>query len=513
MEEQEMTAESRMPGPGGTVALWIGTTPQTAYPSLSRDLTVDVAIIGGGIVGLTAALLLKQSGASVALLESNRIAEGVSGHTTAKITSAHGLIYQYLIDHVKEERARQYADANQAAIEFIASFLEENHISADFHRTVACTYTLEDADLPAIQKEVEAASELGLPVTYTDSLPLPFEIKGAICFENQAYFHPRKYLLALAERIPGNGSYLFEHTRVTDVKEGNSCQVVTGHGIVKAKHVVVATHFPILNRGLFFAKMNPVRSYLMAVKTLTEPPEGMYISTEKVAHTVRKHVTDAGEVYLLIGGESHETGEERDTLARYAKIESFARRHFDIQSIAYRWSTQDNQPVDRIPFIGRHSQLSHLLYVATGLKGWGMTGGTAAGMIISDLISRRPNPWSAVFDPNRFTPFLSKKFISRNIHVAKMFIKDHLPTGEKKNLQDLKPGAAGVVDKDGEQVAAFQDEQGTKLVLSSSCTHMGCTVGWNNAERSWDCPCHGSRFDVEGHVIQAPAVADLERKA
>lgn len=498
--------------PGQHTSLWIGTTPQTNYPSLGNDMAVDVAVIGGGIVGLTTALLLKRSGASVAVLESKRIAEGVTGHTTAKITSAHGLIYHYLLQHVKEERARQYADANQAAIEFIASYLEENRIAADFHRTFACTYTLDDKEVRSIQTEVEAASELGLPVTYTESLPLPFSVRAAICYDNQAFFHPRKYLLAMAAQIPGDGSHIFEMTRAKDVEEGSPCRIMTGKGTVKADRVIVATNFPILNRGLFFAKMTPMRSYLMAVKIEGELPEGMYINTETPIRTLRKHVTDSGEALLLVGGENHETGHDSNTIERYQKAEAFARKHFNIQEIVYRWSTQDNRPVDRIPFVGRHSQLSHRVYLATGMQGWGMTNGTAAGMILSDQIAGRPNPWSSVYDPLRFTPFLSKKFISQNIHIAKMFIVDHLPRGGKKSLSDLNPGEADVVEQDNESIAAFKDEQGQVHMVSPFCAHMGCKVSWNNAEESWDCPCHGSRYTHDGIVVHAPASGDLEKK-
>jgi glycine/D-amino acid oxidase-like deaminating enzyme/nitrite reductase/ring-hydroxylating ferredoxin subunit len=494
---------------GKTTPLWIDTADEAEHPALPCTMSFDVAVVGGGIAGLTAAVLLKHSGAKVAVLEAGRIARGVTAHSTAKITSGHDVIYQDLINRFSEEKARQYAEANQGAVEFIAAFADERGVSCDFRRSFACTYTCEDQNLERIQKEVEIAGDLRLPVTYTESLPLPFPVKGAICYENQAYFHPRKYLLSMAEIIPGGGSRIFENTRVGDVEEGRPCRVITERGVVKADQVIVATHFPILNRGLFFAKMTPFRSYLTAMSLEQEAPEGMYISLDAPFHTIRKHRTDNGEDYLLLGGEDHEVGHEGNTAERYRRIETFARDHFRIRDILYRWSTQDNSPVDQVPFIGRHSLLSRRIYVATGFQGWGMTNGTVAGVLLSDMIAGRKNPWSGVFDPNRFTPFISRKFFSQNIHIAEMFVTDRVTGRAEKSLSDLEPGEGGIVEQNGKEFAASRDEEGTTRVLSPSCTHMGCKVTWNNAEESWDCPCHGSRFDRDGKVIQAPAVKDL----
>ncbi len=504
------TGKESLPGEADT--LWIATTPKTAYPSLSGEISVDVAVVGGGIVGLTAAVLLKKSGATVAVLESNEIARGVSGHTTAKITSAHGLIYNYLVKYYKEEKAHQYAEANQGAIEFIASYIRENGISCDFHRTSACTFSPEEKDRQSFQDEVEAAAGLGLPVRYTESAPVPFPVRGAICYENQAFFHPRKYLLALAERIPGNGSHLFEHTRVKDVNGGSPCSIATDRGTLKAGQVIVATHFPILNRGLFFAKMIPRRAYLMALKINGEAPEGMYYGIAPPYHTIRKHVTETGEATLLIGGEDHITGHRRDTLEPYRRLIVFARKNFEVQSVLYHWSTQDNDPFDRIPFIGHHSFFSRRIFVATGFSGWGMTNGTAAAMILSDLLSGRSSPWSPVFNPSRSTPYRSKKFFFRNMSVSGTLIRDYLPAGRRKPISDLVSGEAAIVDKDGKEVAAFRDEQGRFHTVTPRCTHMFCKVEWNEAEKSWDCPCHGSRFEYGGKVLHAPATQDLEQK-
>jgi glycine/D-amino acid oxidase-like deaminating enzyme/nitrite reductase/ring-hydroxylating ferredoxin subunit len=499
----------KQPAAGKTTPLWVGTAQGTHYPVLPCSMSFDVAVVGGGIAGLTAAVLLKHSGARVAVLEARRIGRGVTGHSTAKVTSGHDVIYQDLIRRFSAEKARQYADANQGAIEFIAAFADERGASCDLRRTFACTYTCEDQNLEKIQREVEVAADLGLPVTYTESLDLPFPVKGAICYENQACFHPLKYLSSMAEIIPGRGSHIFENTTVKDVEEGRPCRVVTERGVVRADQVIVATHFPILNRGLFFAKMTPIRSYLTALRLEQDPPEGMYISLDSPHHTMRRHQTDTGETYLLIGGEDHEVGHGGDTAERYRRIERFARSHFRVQETLYRWSTQDNSPADQVPFIGRHSLLSRRVYVATGFQGWGMTNGTVAGVLLSDMVSGTKNPWSPVFDPNRFTPFISKKFYVQNIHVAEMFVTDRTAGRAEKDLSALLPGEGAIVRDRGKELAASRDENGRVRVFSPTCTHMGCKVSWNNGEESWDCPCHGSRFDREGRVIHAPAVKEL----
>ena len=493
-------------------SLWIGTTPKTVYPSLSGDFTVDAAIVGGGIVGITVAVLLKKAGARVAVLEANEIAKGVSGHTTAKITSAHGMIYHHLISHLNVDEARQYAAANQSALEFIAAFIAEDKISCDFTRTFACTYSPEEKDDKSLRDEAAASMKLGLPAGYVESASVPFPFKGGVCFENQAFFHPRKYLLALAAGISGNGSHLFEHTRVMGVEEGNPCRVITDKGVIKANQVIVATHFPILNRGLYFSKMIPRRSYAAAFQPRGEVPEGMYYSIAPPYHTFRKHVTDTGDVYLLAGGEDHVTGKVRDTRARFDRLESFVRRHFDVQSVRYRWSTQDNDSLDRIPFIGTHAPFSRRVYTATGFMGWGMTNGTAAAMILSDLIAGRDNPWASLFDPGRTSPYRTRDFVLRNMKVAGTFVRDHIKPGEKKSVSALSPGEGGIVQNGMKKMAAFKEKNGIAHVVSPRCTHMYCQLEWNNFEESWDCPCHGSRFTPGGSILHAPAVKDLENE-
>ena len=494
------------------VSLWVSTTPETQYPQLAEHLTVDVAVIGAGITGLSTAVLLKRAGVRVAVIEAGRLASGVTGYTTAKITSLHGLVYAHLVEQIGEERARIYADANQAAIEQVATFVREYAIDCDFRRTTAHTYTEDPLRVGDIRAEAETSVKLGLPASYTETTDLPYPVRAAVRFGNQAQFHPRKYCLALARLIPGDGSHLFEMTRATDVAEGSPCEVITGQGTIRAQHVVLATQIPFMDRGGFFAKTYPSRSYALDVRVGGAVPEGMYLSAEEPTRSVRPYTMGDKEL-LIIEGESHKVGQDPDTRRRYAALEAWAREAFDVRSIDYRWSAQDYMPVDDIPYIGRLTPASKRVYVATGFKKWGMTTGTFAGMIISDAILDRDNPWASLFDATRVDlTHSARQFATENANVAKRFVADRLDIMKVSDLTELASGEGKVVQVGGEKLAAYRDEGGTVHSVSPVCAHLGCVVSWNSAERTWDCPCHGSRYDYDGHAIQGPTVKDLEPK-
>ncbi|MDT5062647.1 MAG: hypothetical protein QOH63_3106 [Acidobacteriota bacterium] len=499
--------------PGEPVSLWLATTPETDFPQLKSDLSVDVAIIGGGIAGITTALLLKERGAKVAVIEARRSAASVTGNTTAKVTSQHGLIYDHLVSQFGMEGAQAYADSQQAALEKIASLVEANGIDCDFTRTNAYVYTEEEDELKRITAEVEAATKLGLPASYVETTSLPFEIKGAIQFANQARFHPRKYLLALARKIQGDGSYIFEETRSLDIEEeGSTCRVTTDQGVVKAGKVVIASHFPFYDHGMYFARMHPKRSYVLGCRLSGKAPEGMFITSDAPFHSFRSNPLETGGEIWMVGGENHKTGQGGDTREHYRNLERWARERFDVETIQYRWSTQDNVTVDKVPYIGKASSGSEHLFVATGFGGWGMTNSTVSGIILSDLVLGRENAWSSLYDPNRFKPLTSvKDLVVENVDVAKHFVGDRLSVKEEESVPDLMKGEGRVVELDDEKVAICKLEGGATHAVSATCTHMGCVVAWNGAEKSWDCPCHGSRFNYDGTVIQGPANKDLKK--
>jgi len=501
--------------PGRPVSLWLATTPQTDFQMMEKDLAVEVAVIGGGIAGIATAFLLKQAGVTVAVIEAGRVVESVTGNTTAKITSQHALIYDYLISQFGEDNARLYGEAQQAAIEKIASLVAEHSIDCDFRRADAYTYTELEEELDKVKAEVEAATRLGLPASFVESTPLPFPVKGAVKFTGQAQFHPRKYLLALVEKIQGNGSYVFEQTRAFDIKDEDPCRIETSAGTITAKSVVLATHFPYFDPNIYFAAMHPGRSYVLGCRLNGPVPEGMYISAgDGDLHSFRSNPAEDGGTIWMVGGEKHKTGQGGATEERYRRLEQYARERFDIQSIEYRWSTQDNNTVDRVPYIGKLSAGSKNLYVATGFGGWGMTNSHVAAMLLTDMIEGRENPWAEVFDPSRFKPVTSARdFISENMNVAKEFMADRISTPELDDMEKLPTGGGEVVEWQGERVAVYKDDDGKIFSCSAVCTHMGCIVHWNGAEKSWDCPCHGSRFNYDGKVIQGPANKDLEKKS
>ena len=491
-------------------SLWLETATPSDFPALSEDVAVDVAVIGAGIVGVTAAVLLKRAGATVALVEAGRVGAGVTGHTTAKLTSLHSLTYAKLISSFGEVPARRYAEANQAAIERIARFVEEEGIECDFRRRTAYTYADEGGDLDPILAEVDAARRLGLPASFVEEPPLPFATAGAVRFEDQAEFQPTAYVRALAATIPGEGSHVVERSTATAVRD-HPRRVDTDGGTVYAREVVVATHQPFLYRGLFFARTHPEREHVLALRLAGDPPEGMYLSTESPSHTFRAHPTRDGEL-LIVGGESHKTGQGGDTMERVRRLEAWARERFDVRAVVYRWAAQDNMPVDGLPFAGRLTRRSTDLWVATGLRKWGLTNGTAAAMILTDEILGRPNPWASVYDATRFTPLASAtELLKENADVALRFLVGRA-WGERDGLADLHRGEGRIVRLGGRQLAAYRDEEGVVHAVSPVCTHLRCIVAWNSAERTWDCPCHGSRFDVDGRVVQGPAIRDLERQ-
>jgi glycine/D-amino acid oxidase-like deaminating enzyme/nitrite reductase/ring-hydroxylating ferredoxin subunit len=494
-------------------SLWVETTPDSDFPPLPEGVTVDVAVLGGGIAGITTAVLLKRAGKTVALLDSKRILRGATGYTTAKVTSGHGLIYSHLEKHFGADGARLYAEANQTAIARIADFVDEYGIACDFERKTNYVYAETAGERSRVRQEVEAAGRAGLPVSFVEEVPLPYPVSGAIRLDDQAQFHPCKYLLPLAHSVAGDGSHVFELTRVRSASDGRPCRVETDRGGLTARQVVCATHLPILDRGFFFAKAHPHRSYAVAARVAdAKLPDGMFINAGTPTRSLRTSRDDAGPL-LLLGGEGHKPAQEPDTEKRYRALEEFGRRQFGASDFPYRWSAMDFMPVDKVPYVGRLTRRASHVYVATGFNKWGMTNGTVAALLIADAILGRPNDWAALYDSKRLRPRAAgTRFVKENGMVARHFIGDRVRRVESGSPSELVPGEGRIMRIDGRKTAAYRDDDGLLHTLSPVCTHLGCIVAWNPAERSWDCPCHGSRFSGDGKVIQGPAVDDLRRR-
>jgi glycine/D-amino acid oxidase-like deaminating enzyme/nitrite reductase/ring-hydroxylating ferredoxin subunit len=487
----------------------------TRYPPLAEELEVDVAVVGAGITGLTAAYLLKQAGRSVAVLEQSRVGFGATGYTTAKLTVGHNLIYRDLVEAHGEEAARLYARSNQEAIERVAALVGEHSIDCDFERTANYVYVESPSAAGDLEREVEAAQAAGVDAVLTTDTDLPYPVAAAVRVDDQAQFHPWKYLAALARLVDGDGSRVFESTRALDVATAERCAVEAREGRVRAGHVVVATQLPFLDRGFFFAKAHPPKSYAVAA-TVDErqAPRGMYISADQPTRSVRSTPGGDGRRVLVVGGESHKPGAEPDTEARYAQLERFLSERFGVDASEYRWSTHDYVPVDRLPYIGRLRRGEERVLVATGFAKWGMTKGTLAAGMLADAILGRPNPYADLYDAKRLRPVRSaSRFAKENGEVGLRFVADRVrPRDGRDEIERLEPGGGTVARVGPRLYAVHRDDAGELHVLSARCTHLGCIVGWNDADRAWECPCHGSRFAGDGTVVQGPATADLPRR-
>ena len=428
-------------------SIWAETAlPQ--FPRLQGDKTTQILIIGGGMAGLLCAFRLKQAGADVLLVEAGRICGGVTQNTTAKITSQHGLIYHKLLHKLGREKAGMYLQANQQAVTDFHALCKD--IPCHFESQSAFVYSLDDRQ--ALEQEVHALHLLGYPAGLKEDLPLPFHTVGAVKFRHQAQFHPLEFAAHIARDLP-----IYENTPVR-VMEGTTA--ITDHGRIRAEKVIVATHFPFLNRhGSYFLKLYQHRSYVLALENANFPG-GMYIGSEENSLSLRAFGNQ-----LLRGGGGHRTGKQG---GGWKELSAFAARAYPQAQEIARWATQDCISLDGVPYIGQYSRNTPNLFVATGFNKWGMTGSMVAAKILTDLVLEQENPWAEVFSP------------SRSILKPQLAIN-----GAESVLNLLRPTVP-------------------------RCPHMGCALKWNAAERSWDCTCHGSRFAEDGKLLNTPAQKRLK---
>lgn len=489
---------------------WIASTPTTDYPVLDKDMKVDVAIIGGGFAGISCAYMLTKAGVKTAILEADRILQGTTGHTTAKITSQHYLIYDKIIRQLGKEMAKQYADANESAIGMIEKIAKENTIDCDFLPQRAYIYTLQDSYVEKLYNEEKAASSLGIKASCQDKIPLPITVKAALCYEGQAQFHPRKFLLPLAQAIVDKGNLIFELSRVVDIEEvENKYIVITNQGKkVTAERLVIASHYPCYNKtGLYFSRIYADRSYVVAVKAKEKYPGGMYITAEETGWSLRSQKSGESELIFIVG-ERHKTGQGGDTAAHYEALINMANENFTIEDIPYRWSTQDCMTLDELPLVGHFTPETPNLYVTTGFKKWGMTNSIASAMILRDLIVEDRSKWQDVYDPSRKTILdSSRNYVIENLNVGEKLMEENIIP--KSDSSKMESGNEDKNDINSQKSKSYRDENGKLHIVDPTCTHMGCELSWNSAEKSWDCPCHGSRYALNGTILEGPTVTPL----
>lgn len=428
-------------------SLWEQTWSHRGFPRLEQDLHTDVLVIGGGMAGILCAYLLHNAGIPYALTEANTIGGGITQNTTAKLTVQHGFIYHKLIKTLGTQRAQAYLNANLAALENYRILCRT--IDCDFEEKPSYVYSLDNPG--AVQQELDAMQELGLEGEFVSTLPLPFPVAGAVCTPNQAQFHPLKFLAAISQ-----GLHIYEHTQVRELV---GTTAITDTATIHAKKIIVATHFPFLNKhGSYFMKLYQHRSYVIALEHAPQV-DGMYVDDAQSGMSFRNYKN-----LLLVGGGDHRTGKKG---GGWQELRDFAHRHFPQATERYHWATQDCMTLDSVPYIGPYSARTSGLYVATGFNKWGMTSSMAAAMLLCDLVQEKESPYADLFSP------------SRSILHPQLAIN-----GWESMVNLLTPS-------------------------SKRCPHMGCALKWNSQEHSWDCPCHGSRFDHDGTLLDNPATGNL----
>lgn len=472
-------------------SIWTKSCSIPERDPLTGDVETEIAVIGGGMAGILTAFLLQKEGCRVTVLEAKRIGGGQTQNTTAKITSQHGMIYHKLANMLGEEKTRQYAMANQRAVEEFRRLITEEKIPCDFEEQDAFVY---GNNVQNLREEAETAARLGLPAEFSTEVSVPIPAAGAVRFREQGQFHPLKFLKTVSEPLT-----VFEHTPVKTV-EGTT--LVTENGTVQAERVVFATHYPFVNfPGLYFARMHQERSYVLALEN-AGPIDGMYIGGEAEKHSFRSY----GDL-LLFGGAGHRTGENSGG-GRYDALRRMAGVLFPAGREVACWSAQDCITPDSVPYIGHYARNRPDWYVATGFQKWGMTSSMVSAMLLRDEICGRENPWAEVFDPGRFDgeTFLG---VAGETGQAVKGLARNLFKIPQETAKTLPAGHGGIVFLHGEKVGVYKESDGAIHVVDVRCPHLGCELEWNPDEKSWDCPCHGSRFDYKGNWLCGPAQENI----
>lgn len=508
MEKSDGTVISN--NSGRSKSLWMEIL-LPSFPTLDQNLNADVCIIGSGIVGLTCAYTLAKAGKSVAILDQGAIAGGQTARTTAHLTWVLDDRYYDLERLFGEEGTKLAAESHAAAIDYIEQIIHNEKIECDYERVDGYLFVPPEDSKSILEKEFAAIKKTGMSIEKADRAPFSstFDTGRCLKFPQQAQFHPLKYIKGLIEALTKLGVNIYTNTHVNHIEEG---LVKTSAGKqVKAKSIIVATCTPINNRFLIHTKQAPYRTYAMAA-TIPKGsvPKGLYWDTPDPYHYLRvqKHLTDPSLDWLLLGGEDHKTGQDPAVDEKYDRIEEWGRfRIPQMGRIEYKWSGQIFEPVDSLAFIGRNPGDKHI-FIATGDSGNGLTHGTIAGILIPDLICHKHNPWEKLYSPDRISIQAAKDFIEENANVAWQYT-DWLTPGEKQQVDDLSPDEGIILRKGAKKLAIYRDKNNQLHVNSAFCPHLGGCVHWNPGEKSWDCPCHGSRFDGCGKVITGPAIGNL----
>jgi glycine/D-amino acid oxidase-like deaminating enzyme/nitrite reductase/ring-hydroxylating ferredoxin subunit len=496
---------------GAQVSLWQTGVGNTASVIATPEPKVyDTLIVGGGITGMTAALLLQTAGKKVIVAEAHVAGFGTTGGTSAHINTFADTTYKEAESAFGEEGAQQFAEAITAGAALIKNNIATYQINSDHETKPGYLYAETEDEVKQLEDIYQGAVKVGVSVQYTEEVPTPVKYLKALVWENQAQFHPLKYLAGLQSAFVKAGGIIMEGTLVKGVETADGIHSAdTTKGNIRANAVIYATHMPP-NINLFNFECAPYRSYVMAVKLKSGSyPDALIYDTQEPYHYVRSHVVD-GEQLLLVGGLDHKTGHQ-DPEKAFADLEKYIRKYYNVSSVKYRWSSQYYVPVDGLPYIGQMPLAADGIYCATGYNGNGMMLGSIAGQILADLVSGKGSGYEKLFSPSRIKPIDSfSEFVKENVDVAYHFVADRVGIQETDSLKRLQPGTGKVVEVNGEKIAAYKDEDGMIHALSPVCTHAACIVNWNSEEKSWDCPCHGARYDINGQVLTGPATRNLK---
>ncbi len=506
---------------GRTTSVWMATSDVPDLPPLTRDVRVSTCVIGAGIAGMTTAYMLARAGHAVVVIDDGPVGGGETGRTTAHLTSALDDRY-YRIERLHgKDGARIAAESHSAAIDRIETIASQEDIDCDFERVDGYLILDGQGDRKELERELAAIHRAGLRnVEIVEENPAEFWNAGpALRFPRQAQFHPLKYLTGLTRAILRDGGQIFS-AHAEQIVDGEPCRITTSEGhVITADDVVVATNSPVNDWVILHTKQSAYRTYVIGARVARGAvPRALYWDTADPYHYVRLHEVDSridsgDEEILIVGGEDHKTGQEDDAEDRFARLEQWTRERFPmISSIEFRWSGQVMEPVDYMAFIGKNPGTDEHIYIVSGDSGNGMTHGTIAGIILSDLVLKRENSWSRLYDPSRKKLGAAVEFLKENLNVAAQYA-DWATGGEVESVDQIEPGKGAIIRRGTRKLAAYKDPQGEVHLRSAVCTHLYCIVDWNTAEKTWDCPCHGSRFDPYGKVLNGPAITPLAEAA
>jgi glycine/D-amino acid oxidase-like deaminating enzyme/nitrite reductase/ring-hydroxylating ferredoxin subunit len=470
-----------------------------------------VVVVGGGITGITTGLLLQKAGKSVLIAEARTIGFGTTGGTTAHLNTIMDHPYNEIIKKFNEEDARIVAKAALQSLDLIKRHVQEYGIDCGHKEVPGYLYSQDEKQTKELEDIFEGCRKVGLEVSASNTIPVKIPFEKALEFPGQGQFHPAKYIYALAARFEMEGGVLVEDCRITGVDDTEILTITSSNGNIRARNLIYATHIPPGVNLLHF-RCAPYRSYAMAVKLVNDKdyPEGLAYDMYDPYHYFRTQEVD-GEKYMIAGGEDHKTAHEENTEARFTSLEAYVRKFYDVQEVSYKWSSQYFEPVDGLPYIGHLPGHPTNIFVATGYGGNGITYSHVAAILLSELILTGKSEYEELFDPNRIKPVAGfSNFVKEAADVVGNLIGGVFSREKLEALVELAPGEAKVVKYEGHSIALYKDERGTYHVLNPACTHIKCTVSWNAAEKSWDCPCHGSRFSYDGELLTAPARKDLE---